>query len=262
MLPKILNGMDGDICAVMNKLLTKRGVDIHTNAKLLEIKAEDANGAVCVYEEDGAKKEAAGAVVIMAVGRRPVSRNLNLEAAGIAETKGFITVDEKMAANVPGIYAIGDVTGKVQLAHVASAQGLTAAASIAGKRAKMEYNIIPACVYTNPEIASVGLTGEAAQAAGLPVKTGNFPAAANGRSMIMNTGEGFVKIITHAETGEILGAHIMAPRATDMIGEIAALMKAEGAIEELADTIHAHPTISEMIMEAAHDVEGLCCHKM
>jgi dihydrolipoamide dehydrogenase len=171
-------------------------------------------------------------------------------------------VDERMAANVPGIYAIGDVTGKVQLAHVASAQGLIAAANIAGKRAKMEYNIIPACVYTSPEIASVGLSEEAAKAAGLPLKTGNFPAAANGRSMIMNSSDGFVKIITHAETGEILGAHIVAPRATDMIGEIAATMRAEGTNEELADTIHAHPTVSEMIMEAAHDVEGLCCHKM
>jgi dihydrolipoamide dehydrogenase len=167
-----------------------------------------------------------------------------------------------MATNVPGIYAIGDITGKVQLAHVASAQGLVAAAAIAGKAAKMAYNIIPACVYTNPEIASVGMTEAQVKEAGLPYKLGNFPAAANGRSMIMNVSTGFVKIISHAETGEILGAHIVAPRATDMIGEIAAAMKAEATIEELADTIHAHPTVNEMIMEAAHDIEGLCCHKM
>ncbi|MDR1506282.1 MAG: dihydrolipoyl dehydrogenase [Treponema sp.] len=262
MLPKILAGMDDSVCAGMAKILAKRGVDIHTGAKLLEIKSAGANGAVCYYEEGGAKKEASGEIVIMAVGRRPVTKGIGLEAAGIALNRGFVTVNEKMATGVPGIWAIGDVTGKVQLAHVASAQGLVAAANIAGKNASLAYNIVPACVYTNPEIASVGLTEEAAKASGLPVKTGSFPAAANGRSMIMNSGDGFVKIITHAETGEILGAHIMAPRATDMIGEIAALMRSEGTVEELADTIHAHPTVSEMIMEAAHDVEGLCCHKL
>ncbi|MDR2048041.1 MAG: dihydrolipoyl dehydrogenase [Treponema sp.] len=271
MLPKILNGMDDSVCAAMAKTLARRGVEIHTSAKLLEIRAAGAGagktgtntgGAVCCYEEGGAKKEASGEIVIMAVGRRPVTKGLGPEAAGVACERGFITVDQRMATNVPGIWAIGDVTGKIQLAHAASAQGLAAAANIAGKNARMSYNIIPACVYTNPEIASVGMTEEAAGAAGLPVKIGSFPAAANGRSMIMNVTGGFVKIITHAETGEILGAHIMAPRATDMIGEIAALMKAEGAIEELAGTVHAHPTVSEMIMEAAHDVEGLCCHKL
>jgi dihydrolipoamide dehydrogenase len=258
MLPRILNGMDKDICEAMTRLLKKRGVDIHTGARVLEI----AGGGVCSYEEGSVRKEAAGSIVIMAVGRRPLTKNLGLEAAGVACERGFIAVDERMATNVPGVWAIGDVTGKIQLAHAASAQGLAAAANIAGKNAVMSYNIIPACVYTNPEIASVGMTEEAARAAGLPVKIGSFPAAANGRSMIMNVTDGFVKIITHAGTGEILGAHIMAPRATDMIGEIAALMKAEGTIEELAATIHAHPTVSEMIMEAAHDVEGLCCHKL
>ena len=260
-LPGILGGMDGSICSAMTKLLAKRGVDIHTGAKLLEIKAE-GGGALCVFEKDGAKKEVTGSIVIMAAGRRPMSKSLNLMAAGITETGGFINVDEYMASCVPGIYAIGDVNGKVQLAHVASAQGLVAAENITGKNLKMDYRIIPSCIYTNPEIASVGMTEEAAKAMGLPVKTGNFPAAANGRCTIMDSGDGFVKIVTHAETGEILGAHIMAPRATDMIGEIAAVMKAEGTIEELAETIHPHPTVNEMIMEAAHDVEGRCCHKL
>ena len=260
MLPGILNGMDQSICDAMTKTLSRRGVEIHTGAKLLEIKAAPC-GVVCVYEESGAKKEAAGSIVIMAVGRQPVSKNLNLAAAGVAENRGYITVDEKMATNVPGIYAIGDVTGKVQLAHVASAQGMVAAAVIAGKKATMDYGIIPACVYTNPEIASAGKTETQVKEAGIPYKTGNFPAAGNGRSLIMNATDGFVKIISHAETGEILGAHIMASRATDMIGEIALSMKAEATIEELAGTIHPHPTVNEMIMEAAHDVEGSCCHK-
>jgi dihydrolipoamide dehydrogenase len=260
-LPKILNNMDDDLAAGMGRLLKKRGVDIHANAKLLEITA-GPGGAVCAYDEGGARKEASAALVIMAVGRRPVTKNLGLEAAGIASVKGFVTVDDHLRTNVNGVYAIGDITGKIQLAHVASAQGLVAANNIGGKDTKMRYDIVPACVYTNPEIAVVGQTEAQVKASGVPYHTGNFPAAANGRSLIMNSTDGFVKILTHKETGEILGAHIMAPRATDMIGEIAASMRAEATIEEVADTIHAHPTVSEMIMEAAHDVEGLCCHKM
>ena len=258
MLPRILNGMDEEICGAMTKVLTRRGVEIHTGARLLEIAA----GAVCVYEEGGAKKQASGAVVIMAVGRRPVTKNLGLEAVGLSSNKGFVTVDDHLRTNVPGVYAIGDITGKIQLAHAASAQGLVAAANIAGQNAVMGYNIVPACVYTNPEIAGVGMTEAQVIAAGLPYHAGSFPAAANGRSLIMNATDGFVKILTHKDTGEILGAHIMAARATDLIGELAVAMRAEATIEELADTVHAHPTINEMIMEAAHDVEGLCCHKM
>jgi dihydrolipoamide dehydrogenase len=261
MLPKILNGMDDSVCDTMGKILKKRGVAIHTLAKLCDIKTS-GSFLTCTYEEGGGKQEASGAIVIMAAGRRPVTKNLGLETAGVTAVKGFVTVDEYLRTNVPNIYAIGDITGKVQLAHVAGAQGMAAASNIAGKNIKMHYDIIPACVYTNPEIASVGMTESAVKAAGLPCKTGSFPAIANGRSIIMNSTEGFVKILTHSETGEILGAHIMAPRATDLIGEIAAAMRAEATIEELADTIHAHPTINEMIMEAAHDVEGLCCHKM
>jgi dihydrolipoamide dehydrogenase len=261
MLPKILNGMDDDISTLMAKLLKKRGVEIHTGAKLLSIRAE-GTGAAAVYEEGGASPEARGDLVIMAAGRRPATKNLGFEAAGIAQVKGFATVDDHLRTNVPGVYAIGDITGKVQLAHVASAQALAAAANIAGKNTVMKYDIVPACVYTNPEIASVGMTEEAVKAAGIPYKTGNFPSAGNGRSLIMNEASGFVKILTREKTGEILGAHIAAARATDMIGEIALAMRAEATVEELADTIHAHPTINEMIMEAAHDIEGLCCHKI
>ncbi|MEI6100538.1 MAG: dihydrolipoyl dehydrogenase [Eubacteriales bacterium] len=257
MLPRILNEMDEDISATAAKLMQKKGVEIHTGAKLLEIK----DGLVCVYEENGIQKEAAGEIVIMAVGRRPVLKALNLQAAGVAAQR-FVEVDEKMQTNVPGIYAIGDITGKLQLAHVASAQGLVAAANACGGNKKMQYNIVPACIYTNPEIASVGMTEAQVKAAGIPYKTGSFAAAGNGRSMIMNCPDGFVKILSHRESGEILGAHMIAPRATDMIGEIAVAMKAEATIEEIADTIHAHPTVSEMIMEAAHDTEGLCCHKL
>ncbi len=258
MLPRILNEMDEEISGTMTGLLIKKGVEIRTNAKLLEIQ----DGLTCVYEQDGKRETASGQTVIMAVGRRPVTQALRLETAGVASERGFIPVDERMQTNTPGIYAIGDVTGKIQLAHVASAQGLVAAANACGGDRKMRYDIVPACIYSSPEIASVGLTESQVKAAGLPYKTGSFAAAGNGRSMIMNCPDGFVKIISHGQTGEILGAHMVAPRATDMIGEIAVAMKAEATVEELADTIHAHPTVSEMIMEAAHDIEGLCCHKL
>jgi dihydrolipoamide dehydrogenase len=258
MLPSILNNMDESICETQTKILKKAGIEIHTGAKLLEIGA----GGRCTYEEGGSQKEASGSAVIMAVGRRPLTRALGLEVAGVASVKGFVTVDDHLRTNVSGIYAIGDVTGKAQLAHVASTQGLTAATNIAGKETKMRYHIIPACVYTNPEIASVGMTEDQVKKAGLSYRVGKFSAIGNGRSLIMNDSEGFVKILSHRDSGEILGAHIMAKRATDMIGEIALAMQSEATIEELAGTIHAHPTISEMIMEASHDIEGLCCHKV
>ena len=175
--------------------------------------------------------------------------------------RGFVEVDEYLRTNIPNIFAIGDITGKIQLAHVASVQGLVAAHNASGESKVMRYNIVPACIYTNPEIASVGLTEAQAKDKGYELKIGRFNVAGNGRSMVMQASDGFVKIITDAKTGEILGAHIMSPRATDMISEIAVAMKSEATIEEVADTIHPHPTVSEIIMEAAHDVEGLCCHK-
>jgi dihydrolipoamide dehydrogenase len=142
---------------------------------------------------------------------------------------------------VPGIYAIGDVTGKIQLAHVASAQGLVAAENITGHSKKMRYDVVPSCVYTEPEIASIGLTEAQVKEKGLAYKVGRFATAANGRSMIMGESAGSVKLITEEKTGELLGCHIMAPRATDMIGEIAAAMRAEGTIEELSDTTMRTP---------------------
>jgi dihydrolipoamide dehydrogenase len=167
-----------------------------------------------------------------------------------------------MKTNVDGIYAIGDITGKAQLAHVASEQGLVAAHNIAGQDKRMHYDVIPACIYTSPEIASVGITEAAAKEKGINAKTGSFLPAANGKSMIAGEPNGIVKVVTDADTGEILGAHLMCHRATDMIAEVCAAMRAEGTIEELSDTVHPHPTVSEMIMEAAHDVHAMCVHKV
>ena len=161
---------------------------------------------------------------------------------------------------VKGIYAIGDVTGRVLLAHAASAQGLAAAANAAGENREVQDSLIPRCIYSSPEIASVGLTEEEAIQSKLEFVVGRFPVSANGKSMTMGEKEGIAKIIADKKTGEILGAHILSPRATDMISEVCLAMGLEATLDEIADTIHPHPTVSEIIMEAAHDAQGICVH--
>ena len=191
-----------------------------------------------------------------------MTKDIGLEGLNIRMNRAFVDVDEYLRTNVENIYAIGDMTGKIQLAHVATAQGMVAAANCAGKNERMNYNIVPACIYTHPEIAYIGKTKEAAEKAGYEVEVGKFDVGGNGRSMVMNERTGTCMIVTDKRTGEILGAQIMAPHATDMIGEIAVAMRSEATIDELSDTIHPHPTVCEIIMEAAHDVEGLSCNAM
>ena len=260
MMPAILPGVDGEISARLIQVLQQKKVEIITGAKVAAI--HDGDQVTVDYELGGSLKKASGECCVMSVGRRPMTADMGLEAVGIKTSKGYVDVDECLRTNIPNIYAIGDITGKVQLAHVASAQGLVAAANCAGQNKVMKYDIVPACVYTSPEIAWVGLTADEAEKRGRRVKVGRFNVAANGKAMVMGAGDGLVKLTADAQTGEILGGQIMAPRATDMIAEIAALMKCEGTVDELADTIHPHPTISETIMETAHDVEGLCGNSM
>lgn len=260
MLPQILTGVDSSIATEMRKVLENRGMEIHTSAKVTKI--ENVNGSVvCHYEKDGHTLSANGQICVIAIGRKPNTEGIGFEKVGIKLTKAFVDTDDTMRTNVPNIYAIGDITGKVQLAHVASAQGIIAAHNIVGEHKTMNYDVVPACIYTSPEIACVGMDENAAKDAGYDVKIGSFMTSVNGKSMILGEKYGFVKIVTDSNTGEILGAQMMCPRATDMIAEICAIMKAEGTIEELEDTIHPHPTISEMVMEAAHDVAGMCVHE-
>ncbi len=258
MLPKILGNVDDDITQRTHTLLKKQGIDIFTSAKVTKIE----KGGTVYFEMDGETKSVKAQTCVVAIGRSPVTSEIGLEALGLKMNRGFVEVDERMKTNVDGIYAIGDITGKAQLAHVASEQGLVAAHNIAGQDKRMRYDVIPACIYTRPEIASVGITEAAAKEKGINVKTGSFLPAANGKSMIAGEQSGIVKVVTDADTGEILGAHLMCHRATDMIAEVCAAMRAEGTIEELSDTVHPHPTVSEMIMEAAHDVHAMCVHKV
>ena len=259
MMDHILPGVDFEISERLKKAMEEKGIKLYTGSRVTSLKS-DWN-AVCYLEHNGNEMSVQGDLIIVAIGRKPNSEELGLENAGIETERGFIKVNDRMETSVKGIYAIGDITGKVLLAHAASEQGLVAAANAAGQAKKMNYAIMPGCIYTSPEIATVGLTEAEAVQAGISVKVGRFQVAANGKSMIMGEKEGLIKIITDAKTGEILGTHIIAPRATDMISEISIAMKLESTIEEVADTIHPHPTISEIIMEASQDVEGLCIHK-
>ena len=255
MLPHILPGVDADIRDFVFKRMRQSGIQIFNSARVIAID----NGSV-TYEIDGVSHVLEADTIVVCTGRRPATSGLGLEQLGVKMERGFVDIDASCRTNVPNLYAVGDITGKIQLAHVASAQGLTAAANCAGKSEALRYDVVPACIYTFPEIAYVGMDETTAQRAGHKTRTGIFPVSGNGRSLLMNQSEGFAKIVTDALTGEILGSQIVAPRATDMISEISATMQCEGTIQELSRTIHPHPSVSEILYEAAHDVEGFSCH--
>ena len=214
------------------------------------------------YELNGAEKTAEGGCCVVAVGRRAMTANIGLENVGIEMNRAFVNIDDYCRTNIENIYAIGDITGKIQLAHVASAQGLAAAANACGQKSvKMDYSVVPSCIYTAPEIAFVGIGEEKAKQQGIEYKIGSFNVAGNGRAMIMGEALGIAKLISDAD-GNLIGAQLMGPRATDMIAELALALKVGASVETIAETIHPHPTVSEVIAEAAHDWEGLCCHSL
>lgn len=261
MQPDILKGIDKEIMKELAQTLKRKGVQIITSAKVTGI--EESEEVTVSYEKDGQAKSVTGSCCIVSVGRNAQIDKIGLETVGIKQSGPFIEVDAYLRTNVPNIYAIGDITGKIQLAHVATKQGMVAVENIIGKQKPMKYDVVPFCIYINPEIAWIGLNEEeAAVKAGKKLKIGYFGVAGNGKASVMGHSKGLIKLVCDEVTGEIYGAQIMAPRATDLISEIAVIMECEGTIEELSDTIHPHPTVSEMIMEAAHDVEGLCCNAM
>jgi dihydrolipoamide dehydrogenase len=237
----------------------KKGVRIFTGAKVTTIIAADQ--AVCQFEQSGKVQTVASELVIVAIGRKPRSQNIGLENVGIVTQKDLIPVNDLMETEISGIYAIGDVTGKCMLAHVASEQGVVAAENAAGGHQQMNYSNIPSCIYTTPEIAVVGLSETEAKRKGILVKVGRFPVAANSKAMIAGERDGFAKIVTDAQTGEVLGAQIIAPKATELISGIGIAMTLESTADEIAKTIHPHPTLSEMIMEAALDVSFSSIHQ-
>jgi len=259
MMPEILPGAIPEITSKTRAILKKKGVEFILGAKVTEV----VGGRTVRFEKDGAADERKAQAVIVCAGRRPMTRDCGLENIGLeTDRRGFIEVDDHLRTAVQDVYAIGDITGKIQLAHVASAQGMVAAANCAGQDRAMRYDRVPACIYTSPEIAYVGLSEDAARAQGLEVEVGAFNIAANGRCLVMNENTGLAKVIAEKGSGKILGCQIMAPRATDMIAEIAAVMEHGGTVETLSNVIHPHPTVSEIIAEATHDVEGLAVNAM
>lgn len=255
--PSILPNQDKEISRRMQTIFKKKKYSVKTNAVIKKV-AEVAGG-VQAELESGELLTAEKALI--SIGRTLNTQNLGLEEIGIAfGDKGEILVNEQMKTNIDGIYAIGDVVMKYQLAHVASAQGIVAAENIMGKEAKMDYKAVPSCIFTDPEIASVGVTEKQVKKLGIPVKTGKFNFMANGKALSMGEAEGFVKIIAHAETDEVLGVHIIGPHASDLIAEATLAVNNGLTVKELAATIHAHPTLAEAIMEACENVHKLSIH--
>jgi len=256
---KLLPMMDGELTAMVRKSMEAKGVKIMTEAKVQSVEAASVGAKVNV--EVGGKVQAFEAEkVLVAVGRRTDTEALNLDAVGIAHDRGRISVNDKMETNVPNVYAIGDCLGKVMLAHVASAQGELAAENALGHSAVYDGKTNPSCVYTDPEFAGVGLTEDQAKEQGIAYKVGKFPLMANGKALIMNGGQGMIKFIVGAEYKEVLGVHIVGPRATDLIGECALAIGMEATVEDIIATIHAHPTVTEAIREAALASEKRAIH--
>ncbi|MBF6446272.1 dihydrolipoyl dehydrogenase [Nocardia elegans] len=250
---------DKEIGAALGRAFTKRGVSVLTDCTVTGI--ERAGDALTVDVDGATPRKIQADVVLVGVGRRPNTADLDLKYAGIdTDARGFIPVDDRLRTTAEHVYAIGDVTGKALLAHVASHQGLTAADVIAGHDARIDYTVIPAATFTHPEIASVGLTEDAARAGGHEVITAKFPFAALGRAKALGESEGFCKIVAGARHREVLGVHIIGTSAGDLIAEGALAISLEATLDELADTIHAHPTLGEIGMETALTGLGLPIH--
>jgi dihydrolipoamide dehydrogenase len=260
-LPSILSGMDKECVAVVARKLKKMGVEVmlETKAKSWEEKGDRA--VLTVTTKDGGTATIDADVILVSVGRRPNSENLGLEQLGVTLERGFIKVDEQLRTNVPGIWAIGDVVGGMMLAHKATKEGEVVAEIIAGHRAAVDVRTIPAVVFTDPEIASTGLTEEEAKAKGhAQLKIGKFPFAALGRALSVNDSEGFAKVIADAKTDEVLGIHIVGNGASDLISEGALAVEMGAVLQDLNLTVHPHPTLSEAVREAAAVALGEAIH--
>lgn len=254
MLPRILPTADAEVASALAGIMTKRGVRILTGTKVESVDVGSSGVAASVA---GERLEAEA--MLVAVGRVPNSAGL--EAAGLGlDERGFVRVNDRMETGVPGVYAVGDLVGGALLAHKASAEGIVAVERIAGRDSRIDYRVLPSAVFTRPEVASVGLTEEQAAAEGRAVKVGRFPFLACGKAVASGDTEGFVKLVTDSDTGEILGCHILGRGATELVAEAALAMSMEGLAADIARTIHAHPTLPEALMEAAHDALGGALH--
>jgi dihydrolipoamide dehydrogenase len=258
----LLPGQDPDLVAVVHRGLKKRKVDIQLDSLAQRYeKIDGGTGGVRVWvKTPKGDKTFDVDWILSTVGRRPNSEGFGLEKIGVKVEKGFIVVDGKRRTNVPHVYAIGDVAGQPMLAHKASREGIVAAEVICGLPAEADYRCVPAVIFTDPEIASVGMTEAEAKAKGYDPVVGKFPFTANGRALSINEAEGFAKIVADKKTDLVLGVHIVGPEASELITEGTLAIEMGARIEDIAATIHAHPTLPEAVMEAAEAVHGLAIH--
>ena len=253
--------LDGDLTKIGVAHMKKMGMDFHLECPVQSVESSPVGAKVVCKDKSGKTVSFEAEKVLVAIGRKANTAGLDLAAGKIDNDKGRILVNDKMETNVSGVYAIGDcVFGHAQLAHTASAMGEVASENICGLEAHYCEKTNPTCVYMEPEAASVGLTEEQCKAQGIAYKVGKFPMSANGKALILNGGEGLVKIIAGAEYGEILGMHIIGPRATDLIAEGALAIEGEMTLDEIVDTIHSHPTVTETMREAALNAEKRAIH--
>ncbi len=265
MLPRMLPLEDEEVSQELEKLYVKMGIDVRTNTRVERIERTDGGVRVHAQNAVGEKVTFDAEKALVAVGVQPNVEDLGLEAVGVKTRKGgFIEVDAYMRTNVPSIYAIGDVTGKLMLAHVASAMGMVAAEHIAGHETQGfsddDYLFMPRAVYCQPQVASMGLTEKQAVERGYEINVGRFPFMPNGKALGLNEKNGWVKIIADKRYGEILGVHMIGPEVTELLPEFVLAHNNELTAHEIARSVHAHPTLSEVLMEAAHAVEGAAIH--
>jgi len=262
MLPHVLPLEDDETANEVARAFKRQGIKTLVNTRTEGIDTTDTGVKVRVKDQSSNEEQTIEAdMVLVAVGVAPNTQNIGLEAAGVqTDKRGFIVIDEYMRTNVKGVYAIGDVSGKLLLAHVASAQGMVAAEHIAGHETRplrdADYAFMPRCTYCKPQVASIGYTEAQATEKGYEVKVGKFPFIANGKALGLNEREGFVKIIADAKYGEILGAHLVGPEVTELLPELTLAQKWELTGREIAYNVHSHPTLSEILHEIAHGVEG------
>jgi dihydrolipoamide dehydrogenase len=261
-LDRILPGMDLDVARTTQRILTKQGMSFRLGSKVTRVARNGAGHIVTVEPANGGVAETIEAdVVLVSIGRVPYTEGLGLERSGVAlDNRKRIVVDAHYQTSVPGIYALGDVIAGPMLAHKAEDEGMAVAEHLAGQAGHVNYDVIPNVIYTFPEVASVGKGEEDLKSAGIEYKIGKFPLTANGRAKVNKTTDGFVKVLADVKTDRILGVHIIAPNASEMVAEAAVIMEFGGSAEDLARTCHAHPTLTEATKEAALSVAKRAIH--
>ena len=258
MLPRLVPVEDEEISKELARVYRKRGINFHTNAKVEKVE-KTKSGVSVTFSAEGKQQKLEAERILIAVGRKPRTENIGLETTRIKPDRGFLKTDSWMQSAEPGIYAIGDIVlGTPQLAHVGAMEGIVAVTKIAGKTGKpINPEHIPNATYCHPEIGSVGLTQVKAEELGYNLKVGKFPFTANSRASIVGAHEGFIKIVSDADYGEMLGVHIIGPQATELIAEAVTAMELEATVEDLMWTIHAHPTLAEAMLDASNSVYGM-----